>query len=92
MANFRSLPLELRQQILFEAFKQADEQDNQYQLLRLTKLAHEHNITRLIRQHAQARLCEDPSDVENYFRVRPLGCAPAVDRLIVRQSERRTRP
>ena len=84
MANFFALPLELRQQILFEAFAIADKQDAQ-SLSNFSKLLKrgEESITSRIHHFAQVAISDDPAS-EDYCRVFPLRYCPKIAQLILR--------
>jgi hypothetical protein len=84
MASYLTLALELRQQILFEAFALADGEDlfALEPMRRYVDRLTEENISLPIRQHAQVRLSEDPEDSERYSSVRPLWYTPAADQLV----------
>ena len=83
MANFFTLPLELRQQILFEAFTITDKQDAQ-SLPTFSKLLKcgEESITSRIHHFAQVAVSDDPAS-EDYCRVFALRYCPKVAQLIL---------
>ena len=87
MVNYFSLPLELRQQILFYAFARVDKKDTQSalrpfrRLFKATRALRKVNI--LIGYHGQVRLSEDPTAAA-YRRVLPFYYSPEIDKLIKR--------
>ena len=79
MANYFSLPLELRQQILFEALAQADK-DDLHSLPVFKQLRHSHILSR-VQELCQIHLDQDPAS-EGFKLCTPLRYAPVAAQLI----------